>query len=171
MRTFLSFVVFPFIKTREFHIHRYPGVISNKTLPGGGTTDYAIEIYYEALRKQKYTSFLRSDTALPMMYMPDCIRGTAEFLLCDDAKLKQRTYNLQALSFTPGDVADSIRNFIPEFEIDYKPDFRQEIADSWPNALDDSNARRDWQWQHEYDLDKMTADMLDSIRPRVQSEK
>lgn len=130
-----------------------------------------MEIYYEALRKKRYTSFLRSDTALPMMYMPDCIRGTAEFLLCDNSKLTQRVYNLQAFSFTPEDVAKSIQKFIPEFEIDYKPDYRQDIADTWPNALDDTKARQDWNWKHEYDLDLMTDDMLKAIRPRIQGKK
>lgn len=144
---------------------RYPGLISYKTLPGGGTTDYAVEIYHEALRTGKYTSFLKEDTELPMMFMNDAIRATISLMDAPSKKVKIRSsYNLSALSFTPETLAASIKNHIPEFEISYAPDFRQEIADSWPSSIDDSNAREDWGWKHEFDLEKMTAEMLEGIR-------
>ncbi len=144
---------------------RYPGLISYKTLPGGGTTDYAVEIYHEALKKGKYTSFLSEETELPMMFMDDAIRATISLMEAPAENVKIRSsYNLSALNFTPKILAESIRKYIPEFEIDYAPDFRQSIADSWPSSIDDSYAREDWGWQHKFDLDQMTSAMLEGIK-------
>lgn len=144
---------------------RYPGLISYKSAPGGGTTDYAVEIFYEALENKSYTSFLKEDTYLPMMYMPDAIRATIELMEAPANKITIRTsYNLAAMSFSPKEVAEAIRKHIPEFTISYKPDYRQQIADSWPQSIDDSYARKDWGWQHEYDLEKMTKDMLVNLK-------
>ena len=144
---------------------RYPGLISYKTLPGGGTTDYAVEIYHEALKNSKYTSFLKEDTELPMMFMDDAIRATISLMEAPAEEVKIRSsYNLSALNFTPKTLAESIKKYIPEFEISYEPDFRQAIADSWPSSIDDSRAREDWGWKHEFDLEKMTAEMLAGIK-------
>jgi nucleoside-diphosphate-sugar epimerase len=144
---------------------RYPGLISWKSAPGGGTTDYAVEIYHEALKNQRYTCFLSEDTYLPMMYMDDAIRGTIELMEAPAEKLKTRmAYNLSAVSFSPKEIAAAIQKHIPQFSIDYKPDFRQQIADGWPKSIDDAAARQDWGWKHEYDLDKMTADMLKHLK-------
>ena len=143
---------------------RYPGIISNETLPGGGTTDYAVAIYYDAIKYKKYTCFVKEDTRLPMMYMPDCLKATIDLFQADFSKLKHHAdFNLGAMSFTVKELADSIKKYIPEFEIDYKPDFRQEIADTWPNSVDDSSAREEWGWEPSYDLDAMTRDMLRAI--------
>ncbi|HLO69605.1 MAG TPA: NAD-dependent epimerase/dehydratase family protein [Flavipsychrobacter sp.] len=140
---------------------RYPGLISWKSEPGGGTTDYAVEIYHEALKHSKYTSFLSENTYLPMMYMDDAIRGTIELMEAPVEKIKSRmAYNLSAMSFSPKEIAASIQKHIPSFEISYAPDFRQQIADGWPQSIDDTAAREDWGWKHNFDLDKMTADML-----------
>jgi nucleoside-diphosphate-sugar epimerase len=144
---------------------RYPGLISYKSAPGGGTTDYAVEIFHEALENKKYTSFLREDTYLPMMYMPDAIRATIELMEAPADKISVRTsYNLSAMSFSPKEIAGAIRNHLPEFSISYQPDYRQQIADSWPQSIDDSQAREDWGWKHEYDLERMTADMLQNLK-------
>ena len=144
---------------------RYPGLISYKTLPGGGTTDYAVEIYHQALKCQKYTSFLKEDTQLPMMFMDDAIRATMDLMEAPAGEVKIRSsYNLSALSFTPETLATSIRKHIPNFEISYAPDFRQKIADSWPSSIDDTRAREDWGWKHEFDLEKMTVEMLEGVR-------
>jgi nucleoside-diphosphate-sugar epimerase len=144
---------------------RYPGIISYKTLPGGGTTDYAIEIFHEALRTGKYTSFLGEETALPMMFMDDAIKATVDIMEAPSEKVKVRTsYNLSAMSFTPKELANSIKSELPEFEIAYNPDFRQEIADSWPSSIDDTAAREDWGWSHDYDLKKLTQAMLDGLK-------
>jgi len=144
---------------------RYPGLISYKSAPGGGTTDYAIEIYHEALEEKKYTSFLREDTYLPMMYMPDALRATIELMEAPADKISVRTsYNISGISFSPKEIASSIKKYIPEFSIGYEPDYRQAIADSWPQSIDDSIALRDWGWKHEYGLDKMTEDMLDNLK-------
>ncbi|HXH20046.1 MAG TPA: hypothetical protein VNJ07_13290, partial [Chitinophagales bacterium] len=143
---------------------RYPGLISYKTPPGGGTTDYAVEIYFKAVKKKNYHCYLRDDTYLPMMYMPDAIRATIELMNSSAGKIRVRSsYNLTAMSFCPSEVAAEIKKYIPEFRISYKPDFRQEIADSWPQSIDDSAARHDWGWRHDYDLEKMTADMLRNL--------
>lgn len=143
---------------------RYPGLISYKSAPGGGTTDYAVEIYHEALAEKKYECFLKEDTYLPMMYMPDAIRATIELMEAPAEKIKTRTsYNLSAISFSPKEIAESIQKHIPEFSISYNPDYRQAIADSWPGSMDDSEARRDWGWKHEYDLAAMTKDMLENL--------
>ncbi|MBL7720240.1 MAG: NAD-dependent epimerase/dehydratase family protein [Flavipsychrobacter sp.] len=146
---------------------RYPGLISWKSEPGGGTTDYAVEIYHEALKHGKYTSFLSENTYLPMMYMDDAIRGTIELMEAPQDRIKTRmSYNLSAMSFSPKEIAETIRYHIPDFAIDYAPDFRQQIADGWPKSIDDSAARQDWGWQHEYDLNKMTHEMLKNLQNR-----
>jgi nucleoside-diphosphate-sugar epimerase len=143
---------------------RYPGLISYKSAPGGGTTDYAIEIFQEALDEKKYECFLGKDTYLPMMYMPDAIRGTIELMEAPAQKISVRTsYNLSSMSFSPDQLATEIKQFIPDFTISYKPDYRQAIADSWPQSIDDSTARNDWGWKPEYDLKKMTKDMIDNL--------
>jgi nucleoside-diphosphate-sugar epimerase len=140
---------------------RYPGLISYKSAPGGGTTDYAIEIFHEAKEEKKYTCFLKEDTYLPMMYMPDAIRATIELMEAPADKISVRTaYNVAALSFSPQEIAAEIKKHIPEFAVRYVPDYRQGIADSWPQSIDDSVARMDWGWRHEYDLARMTSDML-----------
>jgi nucleoside-diphosphate-sugar epimerase len=144
---------------------RYPGLIGWKSAPGGGTTDYAVHIYHEALKHKKYTSFLSKDTTLPMMYMPDAIRGTIEIMEAPAEKIKFRGgYNLAGMSFNPDQIAASIRKFIPEFTIDYAPDFRQKIADSWPKSIDDQVAREHWGWAPKYDLETMTKDMLVNLK-------
>lgn len=144
---------------------RYPGLISYKSAPGGGTTDYAVEIFHEAIQEKKYTSFLGQDTYLPMMYMPDAIKATIELMEADASKVSIRTsYNISGISFSPKDIAAEIKKHIPEFAITYKPDYRQQIADSWPQSIDDSVARSDWGWKHEYDLARMTTDMLNNLQ-------
>jgi nucleoside-diphosphate-sugar epimerase len=144
---------------------RYPGLISYKSEPGGGTTDYAVEIYHEALRKKSYCCFLKEDTYLPMMYMPDAIRATIELMEAPAEKISVRTsYNLSGMSFSPKEISASIQQHIPEFSLRCEPDYRQAIADSWPQSIDDSVARRDWGWKEEFDLAKMTADMLGNLR-------
>lgn len=143
---------------------RYPGLIGYKALPGGGTTDYAVDIYHKALEEGVYTCFLDSDTRLPMMYMPDAIRATIELMDAPAEEISIRSsYNISALSFSPKDIAASIRRHIPDFEIRYAPDFRQQIADSWPNSTDDLQAQKDWGWKPEYELDTMTEDMLKNL--------
>ncbi|MEG1910303.1 MAG: NAD-dependent epimerase/dehydratase family protein, partial [Bacteroidales bacterium] len=143
---------------------RYPGIISNETLPGGGTTDYAVAIYYDAVKYGKYECFLSENTMLPMMYMPDCLKATLDLFQADLSTLKHHTnFNIAAFSVTPKEVAASIKKFMPTFEISYKPDFRQAIADSWPNSIDDSAARKEWNWKPAFDLDSMTQDMLKVI--------
>lgn len=147
----------------DFRSLRYPGIISYKTPPLHGTTDYAVAIFYEALKKRKYESFLSKDTLLPMLYMPDCLKGTLGLLEAEPWKLRQRTFNIAGMSFTPGQIAESIQNYIPDFEILYNPDYRQKIADGWPNSLDDSAAREQWGWQPSFDLDLMVVDMLTNL--------
>lgn len=143
---------------------RYPGLISYKTLPGGGTTDYAVDIYFKAKREEVFECFLKADTNLPMMYMDDAVRGTIELMQAEKDKIKIRSsYNLAAMSFTPDKVYQSILEHKPNFEISYNPDFRQKIADTWPESIDDSEARSDWGWKHEFDLEKMTTEMLQNI--------
>ncbi len=147
---------------------RYPGLISWKSEPGGGTTDYAVEIYHEALKHKKYTSFLSENTYLPMMYMDDAIRGTIELMEAPAEQMKTRmAYNLSAMSFSPKEIAAAIQKHIPDFTIDYAPDFRQAIADGWPKSIDDSAARADWGWKNEFDLDSMSADMLKHLKEKM----
>ena len=147
---------------------RYPGLISYKTLPGGGTTDYAVEIFYEAIKHKKYTCFLEANTVLPMMYMPDAIRGTIDLGEADFSKLKNHSnFNFAAISFSCAEIANEIKKHIPEFVIDYKPDFRQAIANSWPKSIDDSSSRTQWGWKPEYDLAKMTTDMLENLKKKL----
>jgi nucleoside-diphosphate-sugar epimerase len=146
---------------------RYPGLISWKSAPGGGTTDYAVEIYHEALKNKHYTCFLKENTYLPMMYMDDAIRGTIQLMEAPAEQVKTRmAYNFSAMSFSPKEIAETIKYHIPGFAIDYAPDFRQAIADGWPRSIDDSAARSDWGWQHEFGLDKMTHDMLTHLKSR-----
>ncbi|PMB74092.1 UDP-glucose 4-epimerase [Candidatus Bathyarchaeota archaeon] len=146
---------------------RYPGIISSETPPGGGTTDYAVEIFYEAVRRKRYTCFLRADTVLPMMYMPDCINAAITLMEADASRIRCRTsYNVAAMSFSPAELAAEIKKHIPDFVCDYKPDFRQKIADSWPTSIDDSAARGDWGWNPKYDLASMTRDMIEKLSRR-----
>jgi nucleoside-diphosphate-sugar epimerase len=143
---------------------RYPGLISYKSAPGGGTTDYAVEIFHEALEDKKYECFLREDTYLPMMYMPDAIRATIELMEADASKISIRTsYNISGMSFSPKEIAAEIKKHIPDFSISYKPDYRQPIADSWPQNIDDTVARTDWGWKEEYALERMVKDMLENL--------
>ncbi len=146
---------------------RLPGIISSETLPGGGTTDYAVEIFYEAIKKKEYNCFLKKDTILPMMYMPDCLKCMTDLLETDNSKLKRRVYNVTGMSFSAEEIATEIKNHIPEFQIEYKPDFRQEIADSWPKSIDDSLAREEWGWNPSYNLESMTKDMIDILSKRL----
>ncbi len=147
---------------------RYPGIIGYESLPGGGTTDYAVDIYHYAVQSKPFECFLKADTPLPMLYMPDAIRGTLELMEASAEKIKVRTsYNLSGMSFTPAEIAASIKKMVPHFEISYAPDFRQAIAESWPGSIDDSAAREDWGWKPEYDLDAMTRDMLLNLRKQL----
>lgn len=147
---------------------RYPGLISWKSEPGGGTTDYAVEIYHEALKNKKYTCFLSENTYLPMMYMDDAIRGTIELMEAPIEKMRTRmSYNLSGMSFSPKEIAAAIQRHIPDFTIDYKPDFRQAIADGWPKSIDDSAARNDWGWKNDFNLETMTADMLMHLKEKM----
>lgn len=144
---------------------RYPGLISWKTLPGGGTTDYAVEIYHKALSNKKYTCFLKEDTKLPMMFMDDAISATMSIMDADPGSIKIRSsYNLGAMSFRPFEIAKSIQEHIPDFKMDYEPDFRQAIADSWPSSINDSEAQKDWAWKAKFDLEKTTKEMLGNLR-------
>lgn len=145
---------------------RYPGLISYKTLPGGGTTDYAVDIFYHAKQYGKYTSFLNKDTALPMMFMEDAIRATIELMEAPIEQVKIRnSYNLGGMSFTPEELANEIKKHIPDFKISYEPDSRQEIADSWPHSINDESAHIDWGWKHQFDLKQLVKIMLDKVRP------
>ena len=147
---------------------RYPGIISSETLPGGGTTDYAVDIYYKAIEEGGYTCFVKEDTMLPMMYMPDCIKATMDLAEADfDSLVHHSDFNVGALSVTAGDIAASIRKHIPGFTVEYEPDFRQAIADTWPRSVDDSAARSEWGWEPQWDLDSMTADMLEKLRTKL----
>ncbi|MEM7106644.1 MAG: NAD-dependent epimerase/dehydratase family protein [Bacteroidota bacterium] len=147
---------------------RYPGLIGYKAKPGGGTTDYAVDIYYKALEEGKYTCFLEKDAYLPMMYMEDAVKATVELMQADESKIKIRSsYNVGALSFSPAQIAASIEKYLPEFQMFYEPDFRQKIADSWPNSIDDSAARQDWGWKYSFDLDKMTHTILNGLRGKL----
>lgn len=146
---------------------RYPGLISWTTEPGGGTTDYAVDIYHKALKDGSFECFLTADSKLPMMYMDDAIRATVEIMLADSEKIAIRSsYNLAGISFTPAEIATEIQKHIPDFSIRYKPDFRQKIADSWPASIDDSCARNDWGWQHRFDMASMTEVMLENLKER-----
>ncbi|PWU03387.1 MAG: NAD-dependent epimerase [Bacteroidetes bacterium] len=144
---------------------RYPGLISYKSAPGGGTTDYAVEIYTDALEEKKYKCFLKEDTYLPMMYMPDAIRATIELMEAPADKISIRTsYNVSSMSFSPREIAMEIKKHVPEFKISYEPDYRQAIANSWPQSIDDSVARKDWGWKEEFDLSKMTKEMIENLK-------
>ncbi|HPK04412.1 MAG TPA: NAD-dependent epimerase/dehydratase family protein [Bacteroidales bacterium] len=152
----------------DFRSVRYPGLISYKTEPGGGTTDYAVEIYYKAIEEGKYECFLKEDTGLPMMFMPDAIKATISLMEAEAHKITVRSsYNIGGMSFTPHDVAQSIIKHIPDFEVTYKPDFRQAIANSWPTSIGDEVARNDWDLTYEYDLDSMTKVMLREIKAKM----
>lgn len=151
---------------------RYPGIISYETLPGGGTTDYAVAIFFEAIKYKNYTCFLREGTRLPMMYMPDCLKATFDLMEADFSKLKHYSdFNVSAMSFSAAELAAEIKKHIPEFTCEFKPDFRQAIADSWPDSLDDSAAREEWGWMPDYDLTAMTKDMLKVLTKRFQEGK
>ena len=146
---------------------RYPGIISSETPPGGGTTDYAVEIFYEVIKHQRYTCFLREDTVLPMMYMPDCIRATIMLMEADFSGLVHHAdFNLAGVSFSPAELVAEIQKHVPEFVCEYEPDFRQAIADSWPRSIDDRAAREEWGWEPQYDLPAMVKDMLERLGRR-----
>jgi nucleoside-diphosphate-sugar epimerase len=151
---------------------RYPGLIGYKSLPGGGTTDYAVDIYHKALAGEKFSCFLREDSYLPMMYMPDAIKATLDLMEAPRDSVKIRSsYNLSGMSFSPKEIYESIKKHVPDFEIEYEPDFRQAIADSWPDSVDDTRAREDWGWQPEYNLDTMTADILKNLPDYFPAQK
>lgn len=152
---------------------RFPGIISNKTLPGGGTTDYAVEIYYDAIKRGKYTCAVPRDVYMDMIYMPDALKAVVELMEADPAKLRHRnSFNIASMSFTPEIIAAEIKKHIPEFEMSYDIDpVKEEIARSWPNSLDDTCAREEWGWQPDWDLERMTVDMLDAVRRKFEAEK
>ena len=144
---------------------RYPGLIGWKSKPGGGTTDYAVDIFHEAIKNKTYNCFLKKDTTLPMMYMPDAIDATLKLMQADSDKIKIRSsYNIAGTSFCPNELDDEIKKHIPKFSITYQPDFRQAIADSWPDSIDDSCAQAEWNWKAQYDINKMTFDMLENLK-------
>ncbi len=146
---------------------RYPGIISWKTMPGGGTTDYAVEIYHKAITDKEYECFLSENTELPMMFMDDAIEATVKLMQAPAESISIRSsYNLAAISFTPKDIYSAIKKYIPDFEISYNPDFRQQIADSWPKSIDDSEARKDWNWNHTFDMEKMTSEMITQLQKK-----
>jgi nucleoside-diphosphate-sugar epimerase len=147
---------------------RYPGLIGYKTLPGGGTTDYAVDIFYKILQGETYECFLKEDCYLPMMYMDDAVKATIDIMEANEASIKIRTsYNLSAISFSPNELYNEIHTQISEAEISYKPDFRQTIADSWPNSINDESARKDWGWKHSFDIKKMTNDIIINLRKKL----
>lgn len=147
---------------------RYPGIIGYQSMPGGGTTDYAVEIYHSAVKGEDYTCFLKPDTSLPMLYMDDAIRATIGLMSAPAEKIKIRTsYNLAGISFTPAEVTASIQSIFPNFKVNYQPDFRQAIADSWPNSIDDSAARQDWGWQPKFNLNQMTTEMIAQLKSKL----
>ncbi|MBU2564870.1 MAG: NAD-dependent epimerase/dehydratase family protein, partial [Candidatus Thermoplasmatota archaeon] len=151
---------------------RYPGIISSETLPGGGTTDYAVDIFYEAVKNKRYTCFVKKETVLPMMYMPDCIKATIDLMNAPLSSLKHHSdFNITAMSFSAGELAEEIKKYIPDFVCEYKPDFRQNIAESWPMSIDDSAARKEWGWKPDYDLATMTTDMLKKLKKRYEEGK
>ena len=151
---------------------RYPGIVSWKTLPGGGTTDYAVEIYHKAITDGHYDCFLSESTELPMMYMDDAIKATINLMEASKEQLSIRSsYNLGAISFAPRQISEAIKKHIPDFSIDYSPDYRQQIADSWPKSIDDSLAKQDWGWNYDFDLVKMTKEMIVQLRKKYNSEK
>jgi nucleoside-diphosphate-sugar epimerase len=146
---------------------RYPGIISSETPPGGGTTDYAVEIFYEAIKQKHYTCFVQKDTILPMMYMPDCIKVAIQIMEANPSKIQHHVgYNVTGVSFSAGELAAEIKKHIPEFECTYRPDFRQKIAESWPMSLDDSVAQTEWGWNPDHDLASMTVDMIEKLMKR-----
>lgn len=148
---------------------RYPGIISSETLPGGGTTDYAVEIFYKAIKNKKYSCFVKESTILPMMYMPDCLKASIDLMNVDISKLKHHCdFNLTAMSFSVGELVSEIKKYISEFDCEYKPDFRQDIADSWPRSIDDTAARKEWGWGPDYDLSAVTKDMIKKLRIRFE---
>jgi len=150
---------------------RYPGIISSETPPGGGTTDYAVEMFYYAVKGEKYTCFVREDTVLPMMYMPDCLKATIQLMEADFSRLKHHTnFNVSGMSFSAKELEEEIRKYRPDFECEYKPDFRQKIAETWPRTIDDSCARQEWGWKPDYDLEKMVKDMLERLEKRLSRE-
>ncbi|RMG27357.1 MAG: NAD-dependent epimerase/dehydratase family protein [Methanobacteriota archaeon] len=153
----------------DFRSIRYPGIVSAKTLPGGGTTDWAVEIFYEALQSKKYTCFVKPDTLMPMMLMPDCINATIKLFEVDENKLVHRSFNVAAISFSPEMLAEEIMKHIPDFEISYAPDYRQQIADSWPKSIDDSIARNEWGWKPSYGLGELVTYMLDELSKKLKS--
>lgn len=150
----------------DFRSLRFPGIISSEVPPGGGTTDYAVAIYYEALKHGRYTCFLKDDQSLPMMYMPDCLRSISDLLNAPDKNLTRRSYNITGMSFTPRDLAEAIQKRIRNFEMKCEPDFRQQIAESWPRTIDDAAARQDWGWKEDYDIEAMTDHMLTRLGQR-----
>lgn len=151
---------------------RYPGIISSEVLPGGGTTDYAVAIFYEAIKNKHYTCFVRENTVLPMMYMPDCTKATLDLMQADPAKVRRHdSYNIAGMSFSAGQLTKEIQKHIPDFTCDYKPDSRQAIADSWPMSIDDTVARKDWSWKPDYDLASMTRDMIEKLAKRYREGK
>jgi nucleoside-diphosphate-sugar epimerase len=146
---------------------RYPGLIGWKSAPGGGTTDYAVHIFHEALKKGEYECFLSEKTTLPMMYMPDAIKATVQLMMAEPEKVKIRSsYNISGLSFSPAQIAEEIKKHVPDFRITYKPDYRQEIADSWPKSIDDESARKQWNWKPGFDLKEMVDDMMKNLSPK-----
>jgi len=151
----------------DYRSVRLPGVISSETMPGGGTTDYSVEMYYAAVEGKHYTCFVREDTVLPMMYMPDAIKSLMDLAEADGLRLKHRVFNVNSMSFLARELADSITEIIPTFACDYKPDYRQAIADSWPRSLDDSAAKEEWNWDPTFDLPRMTEDMIRRLQGKL----
>ena len=146
---------------------RFPGIISSETAPGGGTTDFAVDLYVHAVHHQSYTAYIQADTPLPFMYMPDAIKAIVQFARADATQLTRRVYNVHAMRLTPAEIVRSIQKYLPDFECFYQPDHRQKIAESWPHSIDDRNARRDWNWQPDFDLDAMTRDMIDKLTQKL----